>query len=183
MLTDDELTQELGAAYRGRTADLTYGGRRRPRRTAVAAVPVAAVTVAIAALAISVATNDAAPGPSTAGGPASPISSAAPQKKVVTDTIDLAGYSFTYDRVEGETAPLYATMATELPEGVTPVAAPDGVKAWVGKDARGDNALYVKAPTRNGGQLFALHSSVWSQDELVDLFRNGTPKTVPLVEE
>jgi hypothetical protein len=38
----------------------------------------------------------------------------------------------------------------------------------------------VKAPTRNGNRLFALLSSEWTQRQLVDLFRSGQPRAVPL---
>ena len=183
MLTDDELTRELGTAFRAGTADLTYHGRRRPRRTAVVAVPVAAVTIAVATLAISLATNPGTTEPPVAGDPATPSAPASATPRLVTDSIDLAGYSFSYQRTAGETAPLYATEVDEVPDSAKAVDAPEGVKAWIGKDAKGDNALYVKAATRFGGNLFALHSSVWTQDELVDFFHNGTPKTVPLVKE
>ena len=53
MLTDDDLTRELGAAFRAQTNDLTYSGRRRPRRTAVVAVPVVAVGIALGAVGIT----------------------------------------------------------------------------------------------------------------------------------
>ena len=69
-----------------------------------------------------------------------------------------------------------------LPKGVTPVPlSGTEAKAWVGQDPRsGDDALWVKAPTRNDGRLFVLLSSVVSQDELVKLLK-GEPTTVPLV--
>ena len=185
MLTDDELTTELGAAFRAGTTEVTYRGRRRPRRTAVVAVPVAAVTVAIAALAVGAATagHDPVPAPAVAiGTPTSPASSAAPA--LVTDTIELAGYTVTYERRAGEQPPLYATMDSALPDGAKEISAPAGAQAWVGTDPRtGDNTLWVKAPTRNNGKLFALHSSAWSQEQLVDLFHHGSHVAVPLVED
>jgi hypothetical protein len=188
MLTDDDLTNELEAAFRSGTADLTYTGRRRPRRIAPVAVPLAAAAIAITAVAISVATADPESTPTAAPTPAvSGIASSAPSSAatpMVTDTIQLAGFQLTYQRAQGEQAPLYATMDATLPDGVTPVSAPEGVKAWVGKDpVRGDNALWVKAPTRNDGKLFALHSSSWTTDQLVELFHNGSPRTVPLVQD
>jgi hypothetical protein len=189
MLTDDDLTLELEAAVRSGTADLAYNGRRRPRRIAPVAVPLAAATVAITAVAISVTTSGPAPAPTAAptAAPTGTSTGTAPTATgtpMVTDTIRLAGFTLTYQHARGETAPLYATMDASLPDGVTAVSAPDGVQAWVGKDpVHGGNALWVKAPTRNDGRLFALHSDSWTTDQLVDLFHHGSPRTVPLVED
>ena len=49
MLTDDELTSELRAAFREQAASLTYGGRRRPRKRTAVALPAAVAAVALAA--------------------------------------------------------------------------------------------------------------------------------------
>ena len=94
MLTDDELTHELGAAFRAGTSDLTYAGRRRPRRVAAATLPAAAVVVALAAVAVGVAASGTNPAP--AAGPGTP-SAVVPTRSaaLVTDTIDLAGYTLT----------------------------------------------------------------------------------------
>ncbi|MCW2786454.1 MAG: hypothetical protein JWP74_2971 [Marmoricola sp.] len=186
MLTDDDLIRELGAAYRADTEKLTYSGRRHPRRTAVVAVPVAAVGIAIAAVAISATlSNDPAAAP---GAGAAPTHSAAPVTKArtVKAKISLAGFTFSYQRTAGTPAPVYATTEPgPVPDGFTPIATPGtDAKAWVGKDPKtGDNAIYVQIADRNGGNLFALHSAVWTQDQLVDMFHNGTPQAVPLVKE
>jgi hypothetical protein len=184
MLTDDDLTNELGAAFRDSAGEMRYHGRRRPRRTAVVAVPAVAVGASLAAVAIAATVNagdDPSPRPIASAPTTSTVPTPAP---LGTEKVRVAGYTFTYQRAETEkTAPLIATMATELPDGLTPVSATNGAKAWVGKDPKGDNAIYVRAPTRNGGNLFELHSSIWTQDQLVDLFHKGTPKTVPLVKE
>jgi hypothetical protein len=187
MLTDDDLTRELGAAFRAETHALSYTGRRRPRRTAVMAVPVAAVTVAIAAVAVNATLGSGTttpPSPAVAvpsSGPSTPAAAPRP----VTAKFRFAGYTFTYQRAQGQTAPIVASMEPgPVPDGFTPVSAPNGAKAWVGKDPQnGDNAIYVQIADRNGGQLFSLHSPVWTQDELVDFFHHGTPETVPLVKE
>jgi streptogramin lyase len=183
MLTDEDLTRELGAAFRTETEKLTYAGRTKPQRSRVVLVPMAAVVTAIAALAISLTLNDS---PAKAPAVAGPAHSAAPTPaKTVNAKISLAGFTFAYQRTAGELAPVYATMEPgPVPDGFTPIATTGGTdaKAWVGKDPRsGDNAIYVKIADRNGGQLFALHSPVWTQDQLVDMFHNGTRAAVPLV--
>ncbi|HEX4190370.1 MAG TPA: hypothetical protein VHZ06_05190 [Marmoricola sp.] len=189
MLTDEELTGELGAAFRAGTHDLTYQGRRRPRRTAVVAVPAAAVGLALTAVAITAAVNagsGSTPTGTVAGASAAPSSVApAVRPRLVTEKISLAGYTLHYTAKAGSPAPVYATTEPgPVPDGFTPVSATNGAKAWIGKDpATGDNALFVQISDRNGGNLFALHSAVWTQQQLVDMFHNGTPATVPMVKQ
>ncbi|MFL6062337.1 MAG: hypothetical protein ACJ72E_13980, partial [Marmoricola sp.] len=103
MLTDDDLTRELGAAFRSGTRDLTYTGRRTPRRIAPVAVPATAVALAVGALAVNGALGsraaDPTPAPSAHGAPTS--SSAAPafsaDARTVTEKLDLAGFRFAYE--------------------------------------------------------------------------------------
>ena len=97
----------------------------------------------------------------------------------------MAGYTFSYQRAGSDgPAPLVATVAASVPDGLRPISAPDGVKAWVGKDLKGENAVYVQvSPERGGPSLFELHSASWTQDQLVEMFHDGTPRTVPLVKE
>lgn len=183
MLNDEDLTHQLGAAFRSSTADLTYEGRRRPRRTAVAVVPLAAVGIAVAAIGVNAALSGS---PTTPGAPVAlgtPTASATPTARTVTEKIELAGFAMSYQRTVGEPAPVYAVEFDALPDDVTPVPLTGtDAKAWVGKDpGNGDNAVFIKAPTRNGGNLFALESASYSQDELVDIVKNGAPRTVPLV--
>jgi hypothetical protein len=182
MLTDDDLTTELERAFRAETANLTYGGRRRPRRTATLVLPLAAASLALATVALN-AHHDGGE-PPTAATPAAPSASQAPTPpRLVEGRIKLAGYTLSYQRRAGAPDPLHAQMRLGgLPRGVRPVPlSGTEAKAWVGKDPRsGDNALYVKAPTRNDGKLFVLLSSQWSQDQLVNLFRSGSPTAVPL---
>ncbi len=184
MLTDDDLTAELEAAFRSTTEGLTYTGRRRPRRTTVVVMPLAAAaSIAIAAVAIGVnPPEDAAPSIASRT-PPSAQPSATP--KLVTDSIKLAGFTISYRHQQGQPAPLHAVMRATLPEGVTEVPLTGTeARAWIGKDPKtGDNALYVKAPTRNDNRLFALLSSQWSQEQLIDLLKHGSPTTVPMVED
>ena len=186
MLTDDDLTAELEAAFRSTTTGLTYTGRRRPRRTTVVVMPLAAAaSIAVAAVAIGVnLPDDQAPSIASRGA-TQPSARASAMPKLVTDSIKLAGFTISYRHQQGQPAPLHAVMRATLPEGVTEVPLTGTeARAWIGKDPKtGDNALYVKAPTRNDNRLFALLSSQWSQEQLIDLFKHGSPTTVPMVED
>jgi hypothetical protein len=187
MLTDDDLTRQLRGAYRAATEDVGYAGAvPAPRRTAPAAVPVAATAVASAALAGAwvLAPDDPVAPPSATGAP-SPSAPTHHAARMVTDTIRVAGFTFRYRHAASQPAgTLYAVHDPgRVPDDATPISAPDGVRAWVGKDApSGDAALWVKAPTRNGGALFALMSPTWTTDELADLFHHGDPRPVPVVD-
>jgi hypothetical protein len=171
MLTDDHLTRELGAAFREATQDLGYAGQvPTPRRTPLLLVP----AVALSATAVVLVAGSL--GDSQVAQPAMlPHPTAAAQPRLVTDTVTFAGYTFSYQRRLGAPDPLRAELAPHgLPEGVRKVAVDGPAKAWVGTDpSSGDTALYVRAPTRNGGRLFALLSSTWTEDELVHLLHTG----------
>ncbi|CAI9400623.1 hypothetical protein [Nocardioides sp. T2.26MG-1] len=178
MLTDDDLTRQLGAAFRGATDDLEYAGRvPTPRRPAyVLALPAAATVATAAALVVAGAgtPHDTPHPPAAVTSP-----STSPSTRVVTDRVEVAGFTFSYRHVAGDARvdDLYGVMHPgAVPEDARPIEAPEGVHAWVGTyAATGDNALFVEAPTRNGGDLFAIASPTWTPDELVDLFHNGSP--------
>lgn len=199
MLTDDDLTRELAGAFRAVTADLTYTGRTRPPRRAAAgaAAGVGAVAVAavVAAGAIGVGGHShpapaAAGGHRTAGSSTAGSSAAGPapahpstaKPSLVTEAYSLAGFQISYQRTAGSPDPVIAERVTGgLPAGVREVHLPGTrARAWVGHDPRtGDNALYLRAPARNGGRLFVLLSSTWSQRRLIRLVEH--PRPVPLV--
>jgi hypothetical protein len=194
VLTDDDLTRELGAAFRAATADLSYTGRTRPPRRACVALPATAAAVAVAAVAAGAigtaghswpAAGPAGPGPATAGpAPAGPATAHSPAAKrpLVTEAFSLAGFRITYQRTAGQPNPVIAgRVAGGLPAGVRPVhLTGTRARAWAGRDPRtGDNALYIKAPARSGGRLFVLLSATWSQKRLIGLVAH--PRAVPLV--
>jgi hypothetical protein len=196
VLTDDDLTRELGAAFRAATADLSYTGRTRPPRRAAVALPATAAAVAVTAVAAGViggvigmavrpATAPAESGPTTAGpataGPATAHSPAA-KPSLVTETVTLAGFRITYQRTAGRPSPVIAELVVGgLPPGAREVhLTGTRTRAWAGRDPRsGDNALYLRAPARTGGRLFVLLSATWSQKRLIGLVAH--PRAVPLV--
>jgi hypothetical protein len=185
MLTDDDLTSELRAAFQSATADLRYDGRTRPAhtRTVVLPVVVAASFAAAAAIGVAATGGHHRQAPLTVVGPAVHPSEAT-STKLVTKTIKLAGFTVTYRSPAGDPPPVYAYVGFHhIPRGLREVhLTGTKAKAWVGKDPRnGRNAVYVKAPTRNGGNLFALESSQWTQHQLVHLLKHGSNVAVPAV--
>jgi hypothetical protein len=192
LLTDDDLTRELGEAFHAATTDLTYRGRTRPPRGIGPALPAAAASAVLVAVAIGAVNVADHPHPAvghsagrpSVGGPNVAGPPAAKARKLVTETMTLAGFTITFQHASGAPDPVVAELVVGgLPAGVRTVPL-TGTEArvWVGTDPKsGDNALYVKAPTRNGGRLFALLSTTWSQHQLIDLVKEGTPRAVPLV--
>ncbi|MEP9362532.1 hypothetical protein ABLE68_06160 [Nocardioides sp. CN2-186] len=186
MLTDEDLTRQLSAGYRDTTDHLSYAGKvPAPRSIPRLAVPVGA-TVAAAAVLTVVATTatDDSPAPTP---PPSAAPSVSAHPKLVTSTIKVAGYTFTYRHAVGDERAddLYAVMNPgSVPDDATPISAPSPAKAWVGTDPEsGDHALWVDAPTRNDGQLFEMLSPTWTTDQLADLFHNGDrePLAIPAI--
>jgi hypothetical protein len=176
MLTDDDLTRELRAAFRGATADLNYTGRTRPPRAMSVVLPTVATAATLAAVAVGVGATGGHHPPaarSVVGPVVAP--SAGTTTKLVTKTIKLAGFTLTYQSAAGAPSPLYWKVGF----GKIPAEAREvhvtGTKArvWAGKDpSTGHNALYVKTPTRDGGTLFALYSPTWSEHQLIALFKH-----------
>ena len=181
MLTDDDLTRQLGSAFRDATDDLTYAGRvPTPRRPALlVAVPAAATVAAAATLVVAATGSPSGDAPVSRATPTHHATSGADASAsgtVVTDEIEVAGFTLRYQRTAGEPDPIRLVDGLEVPADARSVSAEPPAQAWVGTDpSTGDAALWLKAPTRNEGRLFALVSSVWTQDQLVDLLHNGSP--------
>jgi hypothetical protein len=165
MLTDDEITRELGAAFRAETAGLSYTGRRRPPRRAAVPLSAGAAAAVVAASALGVWVH---------GGPA-----ASPSVPALTSaTVRLDGLTLHYQRRAGQPSPIRVDQDVRaVPAGARPVplAAGASAKAWVGKDpASGNNAVYVQSPVRFGGKIFALLSSSLTQGQLIAILNSGS---------
>ena len=184
MLTDEDLTRQLSAGFRDTTDHLSYAGKvPAPRSIPRLAVPIGATVAAAAVLTVvaATATNDSsAPTPPNAFGPVPHV-----KPHLVSSTIHVAGYTYTYRHAAGQPLvdDIYAvTNPGSVPDDATPIDAPAPAKAWVGTDPdSGDQALWVDAPTRNDGRLFALLSPTWTTEQLADLFHNGRPQAVPAI--
>lgn len=191
MLTDDDLTRELGDAFRAATDDLRYAGRTRPPRPITAVLPAAVAASTLGAVAIGgvyVADRAAPAGAPKAVAPiitsARPTAPAVAKPTRVTRTLKLAGFSVTFRSAAGAPDPVFAEpVHGGLPAGVTAVPlSGTAAQAWTGTDpSTGDNALYVKVPTASGSRLFVLLSATWSEQQLIELFRSPQPTAVPEV--
>lgn len=194
-MNDDQLTRDLGAAFRDATSDLTYGGRvPTPHRSPLLVVPVTAAA-AIAVLVPVALHDDPASAPSAGPGTVAPFStspattrttSAAPPT-VLTEKVRLAGFTVRYHRSAGEQGPLVARTVAELPDDATPVDLSDmdavPAKAWTGTEpTTGDAAIFVKVSTRFEGELFDLSGPGWTKDQLIAVFKGGEPQVVPHVD-
>ena len=156
MLTDDDLTRELNAAFRRATADLTYTGRTRPPRRVGAALSIAAVA-AVAFVAVTTADHPVPTvSPSAVGQTnADPRTRTAPV--LVTETVNFAGMTIRYQHAADAPVPIRAeVVGGGLPAGVREVTlAGTDSRVWVGTDpSSGDNALYVKPANSTDGRLF-----------------------------
>jgi hypothetical protein len=196
VLTDDQLTDDLTAAFRAATSDLTYAGRvPTPRPSALTALPVLAAAAALVVVPAVVGQRDdqagapSATGSPSAGATASPSSSVAPAPRgpaeLVTETVRLAGYRLSYTRPAGAgQGRLHAVGGVALPDDAVEVPGGGpvpGSSAWTGLDAEtGDAALFVSL-TGDPGELFELTGPGWTPEQLVDVNRSPEPSTVPLV--
>ena len=189
MLTDDDLTRQLSAAFREETDEMTYDrALPRPRtrplwaRPGLVALPAAGV-VAAGVLVIGqtgAPTSPAEPAP-TAGpsSPASPSSASGQERTTVTEEIVLAGMTFTYERGPGE-EPLDDFLRVydpgSLPAWAEPVELDAGSSAqvWVGQDpATGTVSMFVDARERWGGELTGLASPSITVEQMTSLARTG----------
>ena len=197
MLTDDDLTRQLGAAYREDAADLTYDratprARTRPvwARPGLIALPAAAAVAAAVVVSGSFETP-AGPGaavPSAGSAPTSgPGSSGAPSSApvsagdgTVTEELHLAGMTFTYERGAGDPVLddqfLREYDPGQLPAWAQPVELEQGAsaKVWVGQDpATGTVSMFVQSPERWEGRLVGLASPTTTVEQMTALAQTG----------
>jgi hypothetical protein len=183
MLTDEALVQELEAAFRDETEGLRYAGRvPSPRRPVV---PWTAVPIAAAAAAVLVLPQLDGGAPASDPGTPSATSSAtatlaAPEAStftLVTRTVELAGYTFSYQRATSDSdAVLHVSIGGDVPADAEPVPLDGPAKAWVGTDPRsGEAAIWLQSPTRASGQTIAISSPDLDRDALVSFLRTGEP--------
>jgi hypothetical protein len=182
MLTDDDLTRELAGAFRNETDDLRYAGRVPTPRTGPGLVPLATTAVVAGVLGtvwVVGGTTDAPVPPSA--GPGSTRTTDAPPSRdsaptMVTDTIEVAGFTFAYERAADVAVPdvLHVFTPDAVPEDARPIDVPAPAKAWVGTDPRsGQAALYLQSPPRNDGRLFGVSAPGLDEDAMVEFLRSG----------
>lgn len=187
MLTDDDLTRQLGEAFRLDTRAMTYDGpvpqvRTRPAwaRPGLVALPAAGAVAAAVLVAGSL--GDTAPPASPGTSTAAPRTAdpADPAGRTVTDEIHLAGMTFTWERGAGDPALddqfLREYDPGQLPAWAEPVALEQGAsaKVWVGQDpATGTVSMFVQSPGRWEGRLVGLASPSITVEQMTSLAQTG----------
>ncbi|CAM3637647.1 hypothetical protein [Nocardioides zeicaulis] len=193
MLTDDDLTRQLGEAFRLDAREMTYDGpvpqlRTRPvwARPGLVALPAAGAVAAAVLVAGSLGdpAPPATPGAATAApspaGPADPVGPSRSAAGTVTEEIHLAGMTFSYERGAGDPALddqfLREYDPGELPAWAQPVELEQGAsaKVWVGQDpATGTVSMFVESPQRWEGRLVGLASPSITVEQMTSLAQTG----------
>jgi hypothetical protein len=193
VLTDDDLTRQLGAAFEDATRDTTYDGavprvRTRPAWVAPGWVALPAAGAVAAAVLVMGSTGDttspstpeAAPGTTTSAPSATGASPTSGGEDTVTETFELAGMTFTYERGADETSIddqfLRVYDPGQLPGWAQPVELEQGAsaKVWVGQDpSTGDVSMFVQSPERWDGALVGLASPTTSVEQMTRLAQTG----------
>lgn len=185
MLTDDDLTRQLGAAFEDATRDTTYDGSvprvrtrplwARPGLVALPAIGAAAAAVLVLGSTDGTPSPPATPGATTAAPPTSRSAS-----DTVTETFTLAGMTFTYERGADEASLddqfLRVYDPGQLPAWAEPVELEQGAsaKVWVGQDpASGAVSMLVESPVRWDGRLVGLASPSLTVEQMTSLARTG----------
>jgi hypothetical protein len=187
VLTDDDLTRQLRAAFEEDTRGVSYDGavprvRTRPAWAApgwVALPAAGAVAAAVLVLGSTGTPTPATLGTATAPPSRTPSATSTPAT-TVTDTFTLAGMTFTYER-GADDMPLDDQFLRvydpgQLPAWAEPVALESGASAevWVGQDPdTGDVSMFVSSPARWGGALTGLASPSITVEQMTSLARTG----------
>lgn len=188
MLTDDELTTRLGAAFRENVPDLEYDGPvprvRHHGALATTTVLSAAVALALAPVALQQG-RDRAPHAAPSPVPSSVPDSHRPHPTgpSTTHTLDVGGLRLTYASVDGKPAQLYFVGGPDLslPADAEKLDVGLSVDVWyVADPASGDPDLYVRprggCPDTQDGcppgytpPLYGVLAPGWTRQQLVDL--------------
>lgn len=184
MLTDDDLTRQLGAAFAAETDSMTYDGvvpraRTRPVWARPGLVALPAVGAVAATVMVLGSTNGAPLSPATPDATTAAPTTSQSAQETVTQTFTLAGMTFTYERGADEPALdefLREYDPGQLPEWAQPVELEQGAsaKVWVGKDpATGSVSMFVESPERWGGKLVGLASPTITVEQMTSLAQTG----------
>ncbi|MBS2939675.1 hypothetical protein KDN32_18195 [Nocardioides sp. J2M5] len=183
MLTDDDLTRQLGEAFREDVHAVTYEGpvpqvRTRPVWARPGLVALPAVGAVAAAVLVAGSLGDTAP-PAPPGTTTAPTADR-PADRTVAEELHLAGMTFTYERGAGDPALddqfLRKYDPGTVPGWAEPVALEQdaSAKVWVGQDpASGSVSMFVQSPGRWEGRLVGLASPSITVEQMTSLAQTG----------
>ena len=186
MHNDEQFTHALSDAFRSTTDGLAYHGAvPTPSPSPLIAAPVVAAGAVGVGLAIASAVAGQHTGPRTAAQPlasTTPIAtdqpSAAPSTEVVSRTIELAGYSFSYRQAAGAT-PLHGALVSAVPSDARPVHTDWTAQTYLGVDPQTNApAAYVATPS---GKVLMITSPDATDAELTAMVQSQA-SPVPVVE-
>ena len=187
MLTDDELTARLGAAFHETASGMEYGGPvphvRQHGGLATTSVLAATAALALAPVALHQG-HDPAPDSLPSVGPATPRSG--PAGRTTIHTVEFGDLRLSYASVAGTPGPLYFVggPSLSLPASAEKLDLGLPVDVWYDPDAtQGEPSLYTRhrggCPDTTQGctpgytpQLIGLLAPGWTKAQLVDLLEH-----------
>lgn len=191
MLTDDDLTRDLRAAFHDAADDLTYDGAVPTVRRTPAWAQAGWLALPAAAAAATVAVLVAGPGPggvTTAVPPnADPATTAPPTSStsstptaepiepeelaLVTEEFQVAGFTISYQRhASEEPHTMTISSPSSVPAGARKVTFPgqEPERGWVGtRDDSDDGVFYFEDPDSSDGRLLAISFPGLDEDALI----------------
>ncbi|WP_151081444.1 hypothetical protein [Nocardioides cynanchi] len=176
MLTDEELTTRLAAAFRETVPELTYTGRvPRVRRTGtLATTSVLAASTALA-LAPHALQHNAELTPRATPSARPGDHATRPTGHTVTRTLEVAGLRLTYASVDGRPGPLYFVLGptTGVPADAEQLHLGLAVDVWFVPDA-GPGDPQVLLQPHDSATLYGLLAPGWTRQQLVDMLEHGS---------
>jgi hypothetical protein len=176
MLTDEELTRRLSAAFHEGVPELTYAGTApqvRRRGTGLAATSVLAAAAALVLTPAALQRGADRP-PSSVPSADPGVHDTGPQGHTVIRTVDLGGLHLTYAQMDAM-GPLYFTVGPDLslpPDAEkADIDAAGNADVWfVDNPPSGEPQAYVKP--KDSSMLYGLLAPGWTREQLIDLFEH-----------
>jgi hypothetical protein len=181
MLTDEELTTRLGAAFHEGTPELEYAGAvpRVRHRGGLAATSVLATTAALALAPAVLHRTDDDRSPARLVSPATGVSPPAVghRARPIRHTLDLGSLHLTYATTDGQSGLLFM-----LGPGGVPVP-PDAEKVDLGIPAQvwfavnpGDREPQVYVEPAGSTYTYGLLGKGWTRQQFIDLLQHPTER-------
>jgi hypothetical protein len=185
MLTDEELTTRLSAAFHESLPELTYAGpvpHVRRHGTGLVATSALAVAATLVLVPAALQQNDGrVPDAVPSDGPTS--GGASPSGHRVVRTLDIAGLHLSFATTNGDPGPLYAVLGNDLkvPEDAEKVDVDTPGQYWFAKNpASGEPQVYVGhrlCPDTTAGcdgqeprlEIYGILAPGWTRAQLMQL--------------
>jgi hypothetical protein len=187
MLTDEELTTRLSAAFQDTVPELTYAGPvpqvRRGGSGLVATSALAAVAAVI--LAPSALERDTARSPDALRNPGA-TTGPSPSRHRVVRTLDLGGIHLSFATTGADPGPLYAVLGADMrvPDDAEKVEIGTPGEYWFAKNpASGEPQVYIGhrlCPDTTAGcdgrppklEIYGILAPGWTRDQLMQLLEH-----------